>query len=170
VVELLDRADQPDDPLLDQIEQCQLVSLPLLRDRDDEPQVRVDHQLLRVVIAALDPLRQLDFLGGGQQAVAPHLVQEELQRVGRRVGQVAVQDLRPVGGGAAAIVLHLDPVRLQLLVERSGLVLVEMGGLHERVDLRQLDAARGLEPLHERAHVVWQRTGHDRPFSPGSSA
>ena len=53
-VELLGGADQPDDPLLDQVEQRQAVALVLLRDRDDEPQVRVDEQVLRLLVAPLD--------------------------------------------------------------------------------------------------------------------
>src|SRR5439155_22782898 len=55
-VELLDRADQSDDPLLDQVEQREAVPLVLLRDRDDEPEVRVDHPLLRRRVALLDRL------------------------------------------------------------------------------------------------------------------
>src|SRR5205814_7627327 len=62
VVELLGRADQPDDPLLDQVEQRQAVALVLLRDRHDEAEVRVDHQVLRLLVAALDLLRELDLL------------------------------------------------------------------------------------------------------------
>ena len=53
-VELLGGADQPDDPLLDQVEERQAVTLVLLRDRDDEPQVRVDEQVLRLLVAPLD--------------------------------------------------------------------------------------------------------------------
>jgi hypothetical protein len=78
VVELLDRADQPDDPLLDQIEQRKAVALVALRDRHDEPEVRVDHQILRLLLAALDPLGELDLLLGAQELVAAGLVQEEL--------------------------------------------------------------------------------------------
>src|SRR5688500_19531222 len=38
-----------------------------LRDRDDETEVGLHHRLLGGVLAALDPLRQLDLLGRGQQ-------------------------------------------------------------------------------------------------------
>ena len=37
-----DGADRSDDPLLDQVEQREPVTLVLLRERDDEPEVRVD--------------------------------------------------------------------------------------------------------------------------------
>ena len=90
VVELLDRPDQPDDPLLDQVEQRQAVPLVALGDRDDQPQVRVDHQILGFLVAALDPLGELDLLLGGQQLVAAGLVQEQLQRVGGRVRELVV--------------------------------------------------------------------------------
>ena len=94
-VELLGRADQPDDPFLDQVEQRQAVTLVLLRDRDDEPQVRVDEQILRRLVAVLDPLRELDLLRGRQQRVAAGLVQEQLQRVGRRGRDLRVRVARP---------------------------------------------------------------------------
>src|SRR5204862_6221778 len=61
-VELLDRPDQPDDPFLDQVEQREPVPLVALRDRDDKPAVGVDHPLLRLLVGALDPLRDPDLL------------------------------------------------------------------------------------------------------------
>ena len=60
------------------------MALVALRDRDDQPQVRVDHPLLRLEVAALDALRELDLLLLGQERPAPRLVEEELQRVGGR--------------------------------------------------------------------------------------
>ena len=83
VVELLRRTHQPDRPFLDQIEERQpLVAVPL-RDRDDEAEVRLHHLLLRAVVSALDPLRQLDLLSGGEQVDLADVLQEELQRLGR---------------------------------------------------------------------------------------
>ena len=109
-VELLRRADQPDDALLDQIEQRQAVSLVPLRDRHDEPQVRVDQRSFARLVAALDPLRELDLLLGREQRVAARLVQEELQRVGRRGCDLLVRvrdfDLHR----ARAVVGEVDPV------------------------------------------------------------
>ena len=46
--------------------------------------LRGDHPLLGGAVTALDPLRELDLLGGGEQRVAAGLVQELLQRVGRQ--------------------------------------------------------------------------------------
>ena len=106
-VELLDRADQPEDALLDQVEQRELRALVLLRDRDDEPEVRVDHPVLGGEVAALDPLGEVDLLGGRQQPVAADLVEEELQRVGGRRGERGVVER----GGlrvAAAVVAQVD--------------------------------------------------------------
>ena len=93
-VELLAGADQPEDALLDQVEQRQLLPLVLLRDRDDQAQVRVDEPLLRLEVAALDRLGDLDLLVGGQQRMPADLVEEELQGVGGLAGDVAVRDLR----------------------------------------------------------------------------
>src|SRR5205085_7842577 len=53
-VELLRSTDQADDALLDQIEQRQAVTLVVLRDRDDEAQVRIDHLVLGPRVAPLD--------------------------------------------------------------------------------------------------------------------
>ena len=46
VVELLDRADQPHRPLLDQIQEREPAAEVRLRDRDHQPQVGLDHLLL----------------------------------------------------------------------------------------------------------------------------
>ncbi len=83
VVELLGRADEADRPLLDQVEERQPLVAVALRDRDDEAQVRLDHLLLRAMVAALDPLGELDLLRGGQQVDPADVLEEELERVGR---------------------------------------------------------------------------------------
>ena len=88
VVELLRRANEADRPLLDQIEERQALVAVLLRDRDDEAQVRLDHLLLRAVVAALDPLRELDLLRGGEQVDLADVLEEELQRVGRDLARL----------------------------------------------------------------------------------
>ena len=57
----------------------------VLRDRDDQPQVGLDHLLLGVEVAALDPLGEVDLLLGRQQAHLADVLEEQLQRVGRHV-------------------------------------------------------------------------------------
>ena len=83
VVELLDRADQAERALLDQVEEGEAAAEVPLRDRDDEAQVRLDHLRLRGHVAALDPLGQVDLLVGGQQRHLADLAQVEAQRVER---------------------------------------------------------------------------------------
>src|SRR5436190_12887003 len=83
VVELLRGADEADRPLLDQVEEGQALVAVALGDRDDEPEVRLDHLLLGAVVAALDALRELDLLRGGEQVDLADVLQKELQRVGR---------------------------------------------------------------------------------------
>src|SRR4051812_29982127 len=85
VVELLRRTDEAERALLDQVEEGQALVAVVLRDRDDQSEVRLDHLLLRVEIAALDALRELDLLGGGEQADLPDVLEEELQRIGGHV-------------------------------------------------------------------------------------
>ena len=62
VVELLGRADQAERALLDQVEEGQALVAVVLGDRDDQAQVRLDHLLLGVEVAALDPLGEVDLL------------------------------------------------------------------------------------------------------------
>ena len=116
------------------------MALVLLRDRDDETQVRVDHPVLGLDIATLDHLRELDLLGGAQQRVLPRLVQEELERVGRRGRQVAVDIRRGADGLAAAIVGEGDSPLLDLGVERFEVLLVELQILNGGAELRQIEA------------------------------
>ena len=78
-VELLDRAVQPERSLLDQIEERDTEAAVALGDRDDEAEVRLDHDALRDRVAALDALRQRDLLGGGQQLVAADVREEQLR-------------------------------------------------------------------------------------------
>ena len=67
VVELLDRADEADRALLDQVEEGQALVAVALGDRDHEAQVGARHVVLRVEVAALDALGEGDLLLGGQQ-------------------------------------------------------------------------------------------------------
>jgi hypothetical protein len=75
--------------LLDQVAERQTLTLVLARDRDHEPQVRVDHAVLGLEVAALDALGQLDLLLGGEQRVLARLVEEELERI-LQFGRVGV--------------------------------------------------------------------------------
>ena len=136
VVELLDRAVEADRAVLDQVEQRQAVALVALGDRDDEAQVRVRHPLLGGVVAALDPLRERDLLGGGQQLVAADLVQKELQAVGRarrRRGAKVELELRVVGlldldvRGREGSAEPLDGLLVEIVLDVQRL---ELGGGH----------------------------------------
>src|SRR5206468_2204776 len=163
-VELLDRPDQADDSLLDQIEQVQLVTLVALRDRDDEPQVRVDHPLLRLMVASLDPLRELDLLLGCQQLPLPRFVQEQLEGVGRRDSEVAVHERR-LGFrlSPGAVVGEFDVAGLELLVEMTELLLVELVLLDELAELGEVEAALLLPVLQQRCNLL---VGHRSYFPP----
>ena len=125
---------------LDQVEQRQPVALVALGDRDDEAQVGVDHPLLRLGVAALDELGQLDLLLLGQQRPAAGLVEEELERVRRRHGETAVH----VGALlllAATVVADVDPPLVEPLVQPAELLVVELLGGDQLVELREVDAA-----------------------------
>ena len=91
VVELLRRAHEPDRPLLDQVEEGQALVAVVLGDRDDQAQVRLDHLLLRRVVAALDALGELDLLGGRQQRHLADVLEEELERVRRDLARFGLE-------------------------------------------------------------------------------
>ena len=56
-----------------------------LRDRDDEPEVGLDHVLLRAHVAALDSLGERDLLIRGQERHLADLAEVEPERVERRL-------------------------------------------------------------------------------------
>src|SRR3954454_18862357 len=85
VVELLRRAHQAKRALLDEVEEGQALVAVVLGDRDNQAQVGLDHLLLRIEVAALDALGEVDLLLRGQQPHLPDVLQEELERVGRHV-------------------------------------------------------------------------------------
>jgi hypothetical protein len=75
-IELLGGTDQADSPLLDQVHEGQAEAAIALGDRHDEAEIRLDHVLFGVVIAALDPLCKLDLFRCGQQRSSRDAVQE----------------------------------------------------------------------------------------------
>ena len=109
-VELLDGTDQSEHPLLYEVLHRQPVALVPARLRNDQAQVRVDHPLLGLEVAALDPLGELDLLGGGQEWMRTSATEEQLKRVanpGTTVGAGCSPELRRVGMSAPPAVLPL---------------------------------------------------------------
>ena len=163
-VELLDGADEAERSFLDQVEEGETLVAVVLRDRDDEAEVRLDHPLLRGSVAALDPLRQLDLLRRRQQLVPAGLAQEELQRVGRRLERLRRRRRRLLGrrlglGLALRLDEQLDPAPVELLIDGVGLERIELERLQhlDQLDLPQL--AAGLRRLEQRRQLL---AGEDR--------
>ena len=162
VVELLGRADEPDRPLLDQVEERQALVPIALRDRDDEAEVRLDHRLLRRVLAALDALRELDLLRGGEERDLADVLEEELQRVGRDLGLGVGLGLRFVG------LARVDDRDLRLL--ESGVEVVELRGFEVELvegerELVGVDAARAVADLQQPLALVAREDFLDRRSS-----
>ena len=116
------------------------MTLVLLRDRDHETEVRVDHEILRFLVASLEALGEFHLLGGGQQLVAACLVEEELERIGRGDGEVAVHVRAPDGVRAGAVVGEHDALLFELLEEAGRLIVVEVGLLEELADRGKVEA------------------------------
>src|SRR5204863_3689203 len=99
--ELLRGADQAEHALLDEVAQREAMALVLAGHRHHEPQVRVDHAVLRGHVALLDALGQLDLLRSREERVLAGLVEEELERVHRGVGH-----------GVRRLLLRIDAARV----------------------------------------------------------
>ena len=108
VVELLDRSDQAEVPLLDQVEQRHLGAGVVARDRHHEAQVRLDQAALGVLVAEVLAPRELALLAGCQQPAVAELADVELERVGR----LKTLALGEAGVLGLVLVLVLDRVRL----------------------------------------------------------
>ena len=83
VVELLDRADQPEVALLDQVEERHAGLRVVARDRHHEPQVALDQAPLRELVAEVLAPGELALLRRREQPAVADLADVELQRVGR---------------------------------------------------------------------------------------
>ena len=140
VVELLDRADEAERALLDQIQERQATAEIALGDGDDEAQVGLDHLLLGDEVATFDATSQLDLAVGREQLHLADRAQVEPQRIqaglDREVdlGLLRVRRIlrRPrlglrVGHGLAFGRDDLDPLVQQIRVQLRDLLL---GDLH----------------------------------------
>ena len=131
VVELLRRANEAERALLDQVQERQALVAVVLGDRDDEPQVGLDHLLLGVEVAALDALGEVDLLLGGEQADLADVLQEQLKGVGRHVRLEVERRLRLAAAALVRRALYLPggEGRVDLLDE------LDLGLLEEAVQL-----------------------------------
>ena len=147
VVELLDRADQPQRALLDQVEEGEPAAEVALRDRDDEAQVRLDHLRLRLHVAALDPLREVDLLVGGEQRHLADLAQVEAQRVERRLDgevELGVTFSSSTSGGSCGGCLCCSPSTSSIsVVDQIGVEVLDLL-------LGELDLLEALDDLAPR--------------------
>ena len=113
-VELLRSADQAEHRFLDQVAHRQAVALVAAGELDHQAQVRVDQLLLGGEVTGLDPLRELDLLGAGEQGVLGRLVEEELEAVGGVLGELVSGIAAPARarGGVLGGVLAANSVCL----------------------------------------------------------
>src|SRR5204863_7806074 len=93
---------------------------------------------------------ELDLLCGRQELVAACLVEEQLQRVRRRDGEVAVHVRAFDRVGTGAVVCQRDVSLLELLEESGRLLLVQLRLLEELADGREVEATLLLTLLQER--------------------
>ncbi len=125
VVELLDRANQTQCAFLDQVKKREPGTAIPLRDRDHEPQVRLNHLTLGAQVATFDPLRERHLLIGCQERDASDRLEVQLQRTERFLGSseprgrgLVLDDVQP-GGQRIALGpdRQLDPELSQIPAE-----------------------------------------------------
>ena len=173
VVELLDRADEAERALLDQVQERQAAAQVALGDRDDEAQVGLHHLLLGDQVAALDPLRERDLALGGEQLDAADRAQVEAQRVQARLDrEVDLRLARGVGrlrllpascrleaatfrrGRLAIRADDVDPLALQVRVQLRDLLLGDLHLFQRGGDLLERQEASFLAFGDERTKLV----------------
>src|SRR5262249_19468276 len=96
VVELLDRANKAEVPLLDQIQERDTGFRVVPRDRHHEPEVGLDELLLGLLVALVLAARELALLDGRQEWAVADRADVELQRVLGRGGRRRLGGLAPV--------------------------------------------------------------------------
>src|SRR5215216_1779029 len=165
VVELLRGADEAERALLDQVQEGEPLVAVVLRDRDDQAQVGLDHLLLRVEVAALDPAREVDLLLRGEQTDLADVLQEQLKGVGRHVRLEVDRrlDLAAPALVRRALLLRgergvdlLDQLDLRLLQEAVQLLdvgLVEVDLLDRHGDLGERQDAHLLALEEQALHL-----------------
>jgi hypothetical protein len=138
VVELLDRAEQPEVALLDEVEQRQALALVALRDGDDEPEVRLDEALLGALAVAVDLVELAAALDGQLLRLAD-------QPLGLQTGLVALREVDLLLGGEQGGPGHLPQVQLHVVVQRHLFDDLGHGGAHpsSREPSCARDARRG---------------------------
>ena len=124
VVKLLDGPVEADNAVLDQVAERDATTAIALRDRDHEPEIRVDHPLLRRFVAALDRLRQGDLLGS--ERVAPDLVEEEIEGAGRGGRSTASSSPRSKSSSTAGAP-SVDEIPLLVLEQRLHFRVIQDG-------------------------------------------
>ena len=149
-VELLDCANQAQRSLLDQIEERQSLVAVVLRNRDDEPKVGLNHRVLRGQIASLDPLCQRHLLGRRQEGVTTGLAQKQLEGIGRRLGHRRLDWSRETRWQVG----DLDPAFVELAHERLVFERREFMVLCDLCEIGRRNCARELACIEEHSHVV----------------
>src|SRR4051812_305866 len=83
--------------------------------------------------------------------MTPYLVEEELERVGGVRCQLVARDARGGDDLAPAVVGDVEPAAIDLVLELTDRFVVEVELLDQLAELGQVDAARLLADLEERA-------------------
>jgi len=163
VVVLLGRPDETEGALLNQVEKRQPLVAVVLRDRDHQPQVGLDHPLLGLERAPLDPLGQINLVLSRQQPHLPDPLQEQLQTV-RRSLRLKIQRSLSAGaqGGRAFDDQAFRGGRIDLLDQLNLAALKDPAQLLD-VGVLEAKLGRGTHDLGVREHPDLQPAGDQTP-------
>ena len=156
VVELLDRADEAQRALLDQIQERQAAAQVALRNRHDEAQVGLDHLLLGDQVTALDAACQLDLAVGREQLHLADGTKVETKRVQARLHRQIDLGLACVRRVLRRACLGLG-VRHRLAIGRD-----DLDALVQQVRVQLRDLLLGDLDLFQRGGDLLD--GQDPPF------
>src|SRR3989338_4129234 len=122
-VKLLDGAEKADIPFRDGVEESEVGRAAdiLLRDRDHEPQIAPREDVARLIVAFLDALRKLAFLGSREQGVLADLAKINLY--GIIAGGLAILD---IASGEILVGIVLEDATLEHVDACNGETLVEL--------------------------------------------
>ena len=120
------------------------------------------------LVAALDPLGQVDLLDGGEQRALRDVAQEELERVARGLGNDGGLNPHDRLVGAARGIEQLDAPAFSFRIERIQSSLLQLQLLDGCRHLGEIKGALLLSLVEERLERgVFEKSGHASGWSPG---
>ena len=122
----------------------------VLRDRDDEAQIALDHPPLGLHVPALDPLGELDLVRGGEERMAPDLAQKELEGIRRGLEDLrGPRRRRRLPRWLLDDLDDLDIALFELAMDELDVCRIELEGVEHLGNIGRLEEAGSFAALQE---------------------